>query len=239
MPDHEWEAEFLSPIAAIDLFMKKYSVMYSALLMRATAFTSHVRNNQLVATVIAAIVYLTFQTERFKLQDSTKWWWIMATLFVMCVTYYIWYDTLDAHFAVVSHSARVKSLEAQINKIVGRKILIWETEIAPMLWGSPHPLKGVWHPVWFMLLYQSILMFLIAVAFPLYVYFVIWNFPASIWSLKTILIALALVSVVSMATAYYVWHGINRHLGRGIAQFVNEHWEPDERAETPAESVKE
>jgi hypothetical protein len=123
MSDKGDKTEVLSPKETVDLLMKKYAVIYSALLMRATSFTSHVRNNQLVATLMIAIVSLTVQFDKFKLQNETKRWWVLLTLFVIAVTYYLWYDTLDAHFAVVSHSARIKSLEDEINKIVWKKNL--------------------------------------------------------------------------------------------------------------------
>jgi hypothetical protein len=225
-PDAPKSTDVLLQKDVIDLLMKKHAVMYSALLMRATSFTSHVRNSQLVITLMIAIGTVTFQFPWFRLQNDTKWWWILLTGVAIGVTYYLWYDTLDAHFAVVAHSARIKTLEDQVNKIVGRKILIWETVVAPKLWRSPHPFKGVWHPVWFMLLYQWFLMLLIAGLFPLYVYYTAWRFPESSILFESFLATLAFIALAFIAMAFYVWYGLNWHLSNKTVEFIRKHWEP-------------
>jgi hypothetical protein len=210
----------------IELLMKKHAVMYSALLMRATSFTNHVRNNQLVATLMIAILSTAVHFPQFTLQNGTKRWWVLLTVVIVAVIYYLWYDTLDAHFAVVSHSARIKSLENQVNTIVGRKLLIWDTVVAPRLWGSWHPFKGVFHPVRLMLLYQVFLMCLIAVLFPLYVYYTAWMFPESTVRFKVCVALLAVSVLASLAVAVYVGYGLDRHLSDRLGDFINEHWEP-------------
>jgi hypothetical protein len=80
-------------------------------------------------------------------------------------------------------------------------------------------------------------MFLIAVAFPLYVYITAWNFPESTVRFKIVLFVLGLISIASMAFAYFVWDGLNRRLGRGIAQFISRNWEPEEALEGSVEDL--
>jgi hypothetical protein len=229
----EQHDEVLSPKETIDLLMRKYTVMYSALLMRATSYTSHVRNSQIVATLIVGTAALAFNVQSLQLTNGTKKWWALLTLVAISVIYYIWYDTLDAHFAVVSHSARIKSLETQINKVAGRELLIWETVIAPKLWQPAHPFKGlrpfkgVIHPVRLMLLYQAFLMLIVAVAFPLYIYYLAWNFPETSLRFKVFLVCATIFAIASMGAAYYVWDGLNRRLNDNIVEFIGKHWEPD------------
>jgi hypothetical protein len=226
MCDEGQKAEVLPPKETIDLLMRKYAVMYSALLMRASSFTSHVRNSQLVVTLMIAVITASHYTE-FKLNGDTKEGWVLATVIIMAATYYIWYDTLDAHFAVVSHSARIKTLENQINKIAGRDLLVWERVIAPKLWGSARPFKGVLHPVRPMLAFQALLMVALAAGFPVSVYIVAWRLSDGAVRFKALLVCLTLLSVALIGLAYYVWWGLNYRLNDRIVEFVDKHWQPD------------
>jgi hypothetical protein len=174
-----------------------------------------------------AVASYASQVKALSLTRDTELAWVLVTIVIILVVYYIWYDTLDAHFGVVSHSARIKSLENQINKIVGRKLMIWETVVAPKLWGSAHPFPGVVHPVRPMLFYQGILMFLIAVAFPFYVYYEAWKLPETTVPFKAILIAAAVFSVGSLGVGFYVWDRLNRRLSDRTVEFINKYWEPD------------
>ena len=131
---------------ALDLLIRKYAILKSDILVQIGGIKNHVRNGQVLATVVVAVLVFLLGHNEYQLSPDTKYIWLLVSFIIITITYYLIYDVLESSFAVECISERIISIEHRINEIVGEKILIWESVIVRKLTAAVRPFPGVVHP---------------------------------------------------------------------------------------------
>jgi hypothetical protein len=155
----------------VDLLMRKYAILKSDILVQIGGIKNHVRNGQVLATVVVAVLVFLLGHNEYQLSPNTKYVWLSVCFIIVTITYYLLYDVLESSFAVECISERIISLENRINEIMGGRGLIWESVIVKKIVSSARPFPGVIHPFVCELAYAGILVIIISVLIPLYVYY--------------------------------------------------------------------
>jgi hypothetical protein len=209
-------------IEEVDLLMKEYAILKTDQNMQAQSFKNHVRNAQILLTIIAGLLAVALSNRGLNSIDLFEFE-VGAVIFsfvLTTVTYFLVHDTLEANFAVQALAERIVSIEERVNTLLHRRALIWESIIANQLW-TPLRAQGVLHPIRVMYFYEAALI-LAVTCFTLCVYYWAWHLPNTSVSGKAVLAVLSAFSVGSLIVAVYVWYGINHHLRKEVRRLIED-----------------
>lgn len=103
------------------------------------------------------------------------WWWLVTLISV--IGNYLFLDIFEAQYCVILFGERLSLIEEEINKLAGKRILIWETSGSPWFFGKSYLLKGIQkgivHPDYVLAFYMGLLVLVVTVIAPAYAYYLI------------------------------------------------------------------
>lgn len=214
----------------VDLLMRQYQVLKQDMLFQMSSYKNHVRNSQIVGTILIAMGSFISTTGNYSISDNNKYIWIGGVATITTISYYLIHDVLESVFAVKALEEYLSFLEAQINRVTAKNALLWQSSVADQLWPMSASIKNIKPPIKFLELYQSILILGITVLFPIYVYYKIvaatqLKIIATTqldWVLIFWLVALAVYLIYSAYAARRVWKDVNAKLREEVRQLINQ-----------------
>jgi hypothetical protein len=209
----------------ISLLEKSYSALRQEILLQIGSIKNHIKNSQLLITGMISVVIFLLNTEAYHLKESTAYLWVSLMLLATTITYYLLYAIVESIYTMNALGEYLSSVESRMNKKLGQKIAIWESDVVPQLMGSIRPFKGVLQPLWMMNLYPPIVIFFVTVAAPFYVYFwKIWTWWYN-WPDRAALLVCGLYSLISFVLAVQVIIGTYIRLRPEARQYIERAWE--------------
>lgn len=209
-----------------NLFLQTYQILKQEILLQITSIKTHVRYSQAVVTALISVVSFLYVNNDYSLaiSDETATLWILLLLAATTVICYLLYAILEAIFAMHALGEYLSSVENRLNRVAGRKIIVWESEVVGKLYNGLFPFRNVPLPLSLMNIYVWLAVFALVVCFPLYVYFVIFTLPSSSFMGRTVVVLSALYSVFSFFLATYAFYG-SYFLMRGhVRTIVDDAW---------------
>ncbi|HZF11899.1 MAG TPA: hypothetical protein VFE33_24195 [Thermoanaerobaculia bacterium] len=158
-----------------DLLMRKYSLLKQEVWAHIGFYKAHVARFQLMGTAILAAAAYVISNPATVPNNKNWWlWWLATTLFPVMANYLI-FDIIESQYAMILLGERMATIEEDVNRIAGCRLLIWETFGAPMFWQSFRPMPGVINPDWFLSSFGLIIATSMAVVIPSFLYYLLWN----------------------------------------------------------------
>jgi hypothetical protein len=191
------------PKLILDLLMKKYALLREEIMFYARTAKLHTRYFQaFFAGTLIILWYLFFVAEASKfdailqairLSRSDV---VLFFLFATNITaFYFAFDILDCYYCVFLASARLQSIENQVNKELGSTLLIWESKFQlqdEIRFGTSRVAITI---------IQVIIVIFVACVFPLYCYWRLWIVAEHY---QTFWITIAAVVCVLLSIAF-IW----------------------------------
>ncbi|HEV7516558.1 MAG TPA: hypothetical protein VGR07_09690 [Thermoanaerobaculia bacterium] len=186
----------------VDLLMRKYSLLKQEVWLHIGFYKAHVARFQLMGTaILAAAAYVIAHAELLPTQQNWWLWWLATTL-IPVMANYLTFDIFESQYAMILLGERMATIEEDINRIVGRRILIWEVFGSPKFWEDFRPVPGVINPDWFLGSLGMIIAIYIEILVPAILYFFLWCLAEG-WTQHAIVIAGALLTVTLFSVSTY------------------------------------
>lgn len=206
----------------VDLLMRQYQVLKQDMLFQMASYKNHVRNSQIVGTILIAMGSFISSTGNYSISDNNKYVWIGVVATITTISYYLIHDVLESVFAVKALEEYLSFLEAQINRLTAQNALLWQSSVADQLWPLSESIKNIKPPIKFLELYQSIMIIGITVLFPIYVYYKIIATTHLDRVLIFWLVALAIYLIYSAYAARRVWKDVNAKLREEVRKLIRQ-----------------
>jgi hypothetical protein len=210
---------------AVDLLFRYYQILKQDLLLQTGSFKNHVRNSQIVGTAFLTIMSFLLTNKNYGLTEDNIGLWLVVTATFTTVTYYLIHDVLEAIFAIRALEECLSFLEERVNAILGVNRLIWQSGVAQKLWPSSPRIIGFLPPMFFLQIYEALLIAGTTIALPGYVYYKAWSVSGGGVGIRVLLVGLALYSVVSATVTILVVHSVNNRLRSKVREMISQRWE--------------
>jgi hypothetical protein len=161
----------------IDILLKKYGMLKAEIHLQISSFKNHVRNVQIILTLLLSGTLYVVVDPKFKFADDTALVWLAGTFGLISLVCYLVYDNADPLYQISVISERLKTLEEEINRLAGKSVLIWETQLSERFNDRPKPLPGVLHPIWLLQLYVTFLIAFVIIIIPCAICVSLWASP--------------------------------------------------------------
>lgn len=157
----------------VEILLQEYSLLRAEVMDRAKETKSHIRYFQAFAVILLAILSA-YVSQPSGSRLLIPWWILEVGLFVLItIADYMVFDLLESYFTISAVAALLAVLEEQINAIMGKRLLLWESEISGMLLWRAIP--GAWNPGRLTAVGSAILMFIVFVVLPFVIDYILWE----------------------------------------------------------------
>jgi hypothetical protein len=201
--------------ATTEILLRKYALLRQEIWLHIGFFKGHVTKFQLAGTaILAAGAYVLSHVELLPNRENWWVWWFAVTLFpVMCN--YLAFDIIESQYAIILIGERLATIEEEINRSVGRRLLIWETMVSPTFWQGIRPMKGVINPDWFLSVFGGMIALSDAVVIPTLLYRILWNVGANgVWRRAALILGVMLAVGGLAITLVCAWRVLLRMRGK-------------------------
>jgi hypothetical protein len=202
---------------AAELMFKKYDLHKREVHLHIQHFKNHVRNFQILFTLILSFGSYFFFKDEFKPSDNNKYFWLVSAFVVVTLSFFLLYDILHASFQIAVDSERMAQLERRINETLEEKLLVWESELVVLLHSDRL------NPQFYLIGYALILFGLTVIVMPIVGAWYLWSIlPADaivFRSLSLVLVVFALGSMV-WAIRVGIYVGMPLKLKRKAAEKI-------------------
>src|ERR1700693_2337848 len=123
-----------APRELAELLFRYYQILKQDMLMQMGSFKNHVRNGQIIGTILITTSSFLLGSKNFSISNDNKYIWVIVALAATTITYYLIYDILEANFAVKALEEYLSFLEMEVNKVLGANTLIWQSCVVEKLW---------------------------------------------------------------------------------------------------------
>jgi hypothetical protein len=151
------------------LWLEQQKSLKEEFFLQVKAYKSHSKYFQLVvAGAIAGASY--FQTHNLPITDNTFLWASALIAFTM-VSAYLSLDILATQYSIMMTAERITLIERRLNKLLKSPFMFWESKVSELFYArfpGPH---GVMSPDVGAGIYVSLLILLLPIAGPMYLYF--------------------------------------------------------------------
>jgi hypothetical protein len=204
-----------------NLLMQKYSLLRAEVLVAMGNYKSQVGYFQFFLTAIIALI-------PFSIRDgiivNSRMFWIIVMYAITTMITYVVFAVLESLYQMIALNARLTSLEERINELAEERLLLWETTLSGAFFGGAFaPVKGVWHPDYFLSIYVALLVLAGLFITPVYAGYKFWDDPKEFQYLFRIAVAGALLySAVSTFIMLQVGVGVLLRFRPGARQLVRD-----------------
>jgi hypothetical protein len=206
----------------LELLMEYYKVLKQDMLLQMSSVKNHVRNSQIIGATLVALLTILLNTNNFSVTTNTVYLWVIAAFALNTLSYYLIYDVLEAVYAVKALESYLSTLETRINDLIGKRVLMWQSDIANTLWSMSYCIEKIVPPMRGLEFYQLIIVCGTAVVLPLFVYYQVWNVAYGNKALSVFLCFFVFYSLFSAIMVVYVWSGVNRRLSAGVQRMIHD-----------------
>jgi hypothetical protein len=169
MGDFVMATQTLEPSEVVDLLFRKYDLLKRDVLLHMQHFKNHVRNFQILFTLIIASGSYFFFRDEFKPSDNNKYFWLTFIFAVVNLSFFLLYDVLHASFQIAVDSERMATLEREINEVIDEDLLLWESKLVVLL----H--TDLFNPQFYLIFYAFVLFVLSVLVIPGFVIYKLWK----------------------------------------------------------------
>lgn len=130
----------------LQILIKEYELHHQEVNIHLEVYQSHLNRFQFIVGACAVVVAFFLTNETAQPNAELWWWfWLGATMIPLAVTY-LGLAICQPIYHMALLSARLAKIEQQINSCLGRRALIWDSQIVPKFLGEAKPLPGVLNP---------------------------------------------------------------------------------------------
>lgn len=182
--------------------MKKYCALRAEIRLHIGFYKAHVRNFQLLAGgLLTAGAYILANNVALTPSNDTWLIWCIG-LFVLSLTAnYLFLDVIDPQYAILTLADRLGTIEHELNRTAGRRILVWESGAAAKAYSGSFPYPKVLNPNIMIAICGMSLFFIMALAIPGYGYLMVYKNYTSATSVMILPIVIGGIFVSLALTA--------------------------------------
>ena len=214
--------ELDDPKSTFDVLFRYYSLLKTDLLAQSGGFKNHVRNAQIVLTVLLTGLTLVIKQTDLALSNDNKFVWLFVMFFVTTLIYYLVFDVLESAFAMRALEECLSILERRMNWLLGRETLNWQSRVANLLWPATiKTLKRI-SPLRYLKWYEIFLALVPAMLLPGYVYYIVWSqYSQDSLLVKSIVAILIMYTLVSAMLTMYVSREIDIRVRKTVNELIS------------------